>query len=440
MDVPGRKFLGEKGSEEFVDKPCKPCEDEGKYTAANGLCQECEENMCSTCFRHHKKGKFCKDHVLLDHRYSGSIPKEIIASDEGLGKCQQHLKELIKFYCPTHEQVGCGDCIILEHKTCKVEYIPDKATVFKDSRDFETVVNNVKSCSNQSQECLSAIQTNRNVVEAVHAKFIVDAEAFRDEIVNHVYNLTSNICDQATDIKSKTIDIFGILEKDAFDISHEISSIEETLLSQQDQPNKLFVTSVQIKQKLESLKEKLDESKKKNKTTEYIFQRDEQLKSALMQCDGLGVIQRCSGKEDEIDAKLENMLLTSEKEVKQATVNIPKVQPLLDRKLRIDNIHADGDHLSFIRGNPLGNVNGVYIGDIKMTNGCHFEVEIINSGGMDGSIGIGIVPEDYPKNAFPGWRQCSAGYHSDDGRSEKGYYVRGKRSTRQLLWIRMDRK
>ncbi|XP_045183206.2 uncharacterized protein LOC123541717 [Mercenaria mercenaria] len=416
MDVPGRKFLYEQGSEEFVDIPCKPCEDEGKYTASNGLCQECEENMCSTCFRHHKKGKFCKDHVLLDHRYGGSIQKGAGASDEGLEKCQQHLKELIKFYCPTHEQVGCGDCMILEHKPCKVEYIPEKATNFKDSKSFESVVKDVKGCNNQSQECLSAIQLNRNVAETVHAKFIDDAEAFRDEIVNHVNKLTADICAQATDIKSKNIIVFGKLEKEATDISHEIISMEETLQSQQDQPNKLFVASVQIKQKLKSLKEKLDENKKKNETTEYSFQRDNQLKNAVMRCNGLGLIQHCPDKEQDIDAKLENSLLTPEKEAKQATVNIPKAQPLLERKLRIDNIHVDGDCLSFNSGNPTGNLNGVYIGDIRMTSGCYFEVEIIRSGGMAGSVGIGIVPKDYPEKDFPGWRKFSAGYHSDDGR------------------------
>ncbi|XP_045184587.2 uncharacterized protein LOC123542696 [Mercenaria mercenaria] len=414
MEVSGRKTC-EQGSKGYIENVCKPCEDDCKNTAADGWCRQCEEYMCSTCFRHHRKGKFCKDHELLDHRNSGSVPQKASASDKGLEKCRQHFKKLIKFYCPTHGQVGCGDCMVLEHKACNVVYIPDKAIIFKDSKEFENVLKDIESCSNQIEECLSSIQTNRKVTETVYEQFIEDAEAFRDEIVNHVNKLTSDICNQVADIKSNNDDSLSMLEKEALVIRHEISSTKEMLESQRNQPNKLFVTSIQLQQKLRSIKKKMDATEDQNKAEAYNFKRSEQIESAMVKCNLIGLIQRSTSC-DEVDAgKREHSSLIPEKAIKQETVNVSKAQSLLDRKLRTDNIHVDGDHLSFTHDNALQDDNGVYIRDVKMTNGSYFEVKIIRSGGNDSSVGIGLVPKDYPEQYFPGWGKSSVGYHTDDG-------------------------
>lgn len=44
----------------------------------------------------------------------------------------------------------------------------------------------------------------------------------------------------------------------------------------------------------------------------------------------------------------------------------------------------------------------------------NFYVEIV-AFGDDGSIGIGLVPFDYPFGNQPGWKDGSIGYHADDG-------------------------
>ncbi|XP_053388139.1 E3 ubiquitin-protein ligase TRIM33-like isoform X4 [Mercenaria mercenaria] len=324
MAVSGRKNTYGLGSEEYVKISCKPCKDDGKNTAANGWCQECDENMCSTCFKHHRKGKFCKDHVLLDHGCSGSAKTNTSAPDDDMEKCLEHCKELVKFYCQTHDQVGCGDCMILEHRSCKVEYISDKTKAFKDSKELRDVEKDVENCSIQIQECLSAIQTNRNATETVHAKFICDLEAFWDEIVKNINRLTADMRDQATDIKTKDASAIGQIEQEAFDIKTEISSMEETLQSHKNQPNRLFAATVLLRNKLKNTKRKIAEIEKKNRTEEYVFLRDSNIESAMVKSSAVGLIQHCPDKRQEIDTRHGDSKLIQEKMKQQATSDIPK--------------------------------------------------------------------------------------------------------------------
>lgn len=51
---------------------------------------------------------------------------------------------------------------------------------------------------------------------------------------------------------------------------------------------------------------------------------------------------------------------------------------------------------------------------LSLEAATYFEIEIVASGD-DGSIGIGLVPFDYPFGNQPGWKDGSIGYHADDG-------------------------
>ncbi|XP_053388137.1 tripartite motif-containing protein 45-like isoform X1 [Mercenaria mercenaria] len=361
MAVSGRRHTYGLGSEEYVEISCKPCKDDGKNTAANGWCQECDEHMCSICFKHHRKGKFCKDHVLLDHRYSDSAKTNTSAPDDDMEKCPEHRKELVKFYCQTHDQVGCGDCMILEHKTCQVKYISDKAKAFKDSKELRDVEKDVENCSIQIQECLSEIQTNKNATETVHAKFICDLEAFRDEIVKNINRLTADMRDQATDIKTKDASAIGQIEQEAFDIKTEISSMEETLQSHKNQPNRLFAATVLLRNKLKNTKQKIAEIKKKNRTEEYVFLRDSNIESAMVKSSAIGLIQHCPDKRQEIDTKNGDSKLIQMTMKPQVTSDIPN-----DQTCNI-SCHVNSKHLRTVtlkkRSGGFGfNITGGYDG------------------------------------------------------------------------------
>ncbi|XP_053383731.1 E3 ubiquitin-protein ligase TRIM33-like [Mercenaria mercenaria] len=141
MAVSGRKvsdFRGSvsKSSAEDFDHSCEPCLAIGQYVEAHGFCVDYQEYLCNTCFAYHQRTKASKHHQLLD---KGNIDKHTIHSKSSTvctEKCPIHKNELIKFFCTNHEFLGCTDCITLNHRTCKIDFIPDKCVGIGDSNEY----------------------------------------------------------------------------------------------------------------------------------------------------------------------------------------------------------------------------------------------------------------------------------------------------------------
>lgn len=278
MAVPGNFSHFDTGSEEFIELKCKPCKDDGKCTVASGICRQCKENMCITCFGHHRKARFCKDHVMADKAEITDVDNRVFGD---LEHCPHHLNELIKFYCPEHDQVGCGDCMILGHKMCRVDYIPDKAKEFEGSRELDYFTKDIRSCCERLNHFPSAIQRKRGMVEKVYDDFISETESFKTEILEHVNILATKICAQAADIKSQNMKCLEELEKESNAISQEVSNIKETLEAQRNQPNKLFVTTMLNKERLKTFEQSIKSLENRNRIDTYTFKRHVQLENAI---------------------------------------------------------------------------------------------------------------------------------------------------------------
>ena len=109
---------------------CQPCSDDGESVEADGFCQNCQEYLCGTCIKHHRKVILSKHHTILD---KANMPTNV--APQGIKQlctetCHQHKLELIKYYCKDHDVVGCRNCMVIDHKTCEVDFIPDIAEEF----------------------------------------------------------------------------------------------------------------------------------------------------------------------------------------------------------------------------------------------------------------------------------------------------------------------
>ncbi|XP_053388031.1 uncharacterized protein LOC123541731 [Mercenaria mercenaria] len=402
MEVSGRKVFNEDNN-----LLCKPCEESELSTRADGLCRECGEHMCKSCFDTHKKWKLNRGHTLTSS--DETVTEKENAED--LEKCEQHFSELIKFYCPQHEQVGCGDCMILEHKACKVEYIRDKARVFKSSQEFETLVQGAEKYLSEAKEISSSIKKNKIQALDINEKFLKDVNMFKEELITHVNKMTNVILKQGENIRVKDMKSMDVLEKENEDLIIEISRLTEMFESQIDQPQKLFVSSVLQKPKLNQLREQLDSIQGRNKIESYEFQRNDNLERSVKDGKQLGSVQIIKPR-NETDVKEE---IKPKERTPLPQVPVPrKRQPLLDGQWICRNIAVDGEYLSYA-DNGSGDV-GLFVdkGYDKGYDVQYFEVEILSLG-QRGTIAIGVVPCIYPENHQPGWGEGSIGYHADDG-------------------------
>ncbi|VDI15389.1 Hypothetical predicted protein [Mytilus galloprovincialis] len=82
--------------------------------------------------------------------------------------------------------------------------------------------------------------------------------------------------------------------------------------------------------------------------------------------------------------------------------------------LRRKNIRINGDRLSF-KETKMNDV-GLYIANYQLGSAkLYFEVEIVALG-INGTIGVGLVHDEYSLIHQPGWNPGSIGFHADDGR------------------------
>ncbi|XP_060590478.1 E3 ubiquitin-protein ligase TRIM33-like [Ruditapes philippinarum] len=102
---------------------CQPCECDGDTIEAEAFCETCNEFICSPCLKVHRKLAVSKNHVIKS-KDEMPISREK-QKDPCTELCSVHHTEIIKFYCEDHNSVGCGDCMVLSHKTCSVKLVSD---------------------------------------------------------------------------------------------------------------------------------------------------------------------------------------------------------------------------------------------------------------------------------------------------------------------------
>ncbi|XP_052788668.1 uncharacterized protein LOC128223427 [Mya arenaria] len=137
MEVGGRK--SDDASTDFV-LHCQPCLEDGREISANGFCKICKEFMCDPCISAHKRFAMSRNHVILT---KDKMPSFYTNKDKADFLPTEHTSEMIKFYCPTHDDLGCSDCVVLHHITCKVEYLSETAKQYKDSEEYKTLNENI---------------------------------------------------------------------------------------------------------------------------------------------------------------------------------------------------------------------------------------------------------------------------------------------------------
>ncbi|XP_060553832.1 uncharacterized protein LOC132714923, partial [Ruditapes philippinarum] len=393
MEVSGKKLR----------KYCKPCEQRKASTYSDGFCSQCEEEMCQRCFDTHKQWKLNRGHRLDPTVGAISNKGETPTFDN----CSKHLNEPIKFFCPEHGQVGCGDCMVISHKSCKVEYILEHIDGYKDGKQFKMLKKDIETYDNEAKSLLGSIRRNKNHVKDVNNKFALDVKLFRDKIISHITKLADAMLKYGDDIMEAGMKKIENLEKENKSLVDETNGMRDTLQSEVDQPYKLFISSLSYKQNLHLVRDQLERIKANNKIETYDFMPDCNLEQLMKTCKQLGVLHKSTGSGA---ALREESVKANEAAPVTKTLCSPKDQPLLNRQLVCTNVIIDGDLISY--DEKAKGDRGLFIDKKKLKHLDCFEIEVMSIG-RDGGIAIGVVPDDYPNNLLPGLGNDSYGYHSD---------------------------
>ncbi|XP_045204209.2 uncharacterized protein LOC123557065 [Mercenaria mercenaria] len=247
MEVSGKRkdqniLSASRGSAEDFVLFCIPCDREGAREPAYGYCKSCQEHLCETCFKHHRKPAPLRNHVLLDKDSMPTTPSVSNPKDD-FESCHEHEDRNLEFYCRDHSTVVCGICVTLDHRVCKVEYIPKLSKNILDDgeleeliAEMETLRDNCKSRNKKAKEHMRGITQN-------HEDVLKEIRQFRKEINRCVDEMELNVTREAANLINAQLESFGRLSTYLEDIIKEVEVSQAYLdgLVKGNRLDKLFV-------------------------------------------------------------------------------------------------------------------------------------------------------------------------------------------------------
>ncbi|XP_053390123.1 uncharacterized protein LOC128553041 [Mercenaria mercenaria] len=149
-------------SDETFDLLCTMCKRKGRNSEAQKYCVECQDYYCLICVNVHEDVPSLSGHKILDKRQfpSGSV-KTRPGSSKHLPvapteRCDRHVHNYIDMYCQNHNDVACGTCMAIDHRSCKnIFYIPEflqNNTGTTTTREIQQKLDSVAQALKEQQE------------------------------------------------------------------------------------------------------------------------------------------------------------------------------------------------------------------------------------------------------------------------------------------------
>ncbi|XP_061170377.1 E3 ubiquitin-protein ligase TRIM71-like [Saccostrea echinata] len=156
-------------------KHCAACKRDNEEVEAIDFCLACNEELCKTCSKCHRKGLTTRDHKMcsmneLQFQNSSHLSES--------NTCSQHIDRPVEFYCDNHGIFCCGLCGAIEHKKCENVCSIEEALegLRKDKKKLiDTLQNNIETHEQQlmsfKQKEEAKITQLENISESVSTSF-----------------------------------------------------------------------------------------------------------------------------------------------------------------------------------------------------------------------------------------------------------------------------
>ncbi|XP_053407535.1 uncharacterized protein LOC123548045 isoform X2 [Mercenaria mercenaria] len=233
MAVSGRKSEQHqasvlRGSAQDYDHSCDACLIDGQDVEAHGYCIDCQEYLCVTCFRSHRKSRASRDHTLVDN--TASLPATLIESSAGTctvtEKCAEHEGQILKFFCPKHEALACHDCVTLDHRTCDIDYIPKKCVGITRSMEYIDTFKKLNDLLDDVN-CVQKMAEEKSCeVENAHKIVVEEIDKFQKDVNDCIYQLRCQIVGVVASETKKQNDYIGTILKVCEELATVIKDVK----------------------------------------------------------------------------------------------------------------------------------------------------------------------------------------------------------------------
>jgi sugar lactone lactonase YvrE len=242
--------------------PCDSCV--SGDSSAVAFCSQCWVNLCGFCKEDHQRSRDTFNHQLID---KGKTPSFDKMSPMPV-KCIKHVKEEIKFYCSTCEELACRDCILVHHKDHQYGDCDDVAS---------------DSCKEEMKQCASKVDSNKIM-------------AVVDGALDNGAQMVKEIEKREGEVKAEINEAFDLLQ-------HELESRRKYLLHKTEEiaSNKKMSLSNQM-ETFDRLKGSVSQA---SKLIEAIVESNDSGEILSIKKLIKDQITRCANKFEELNFKIE---------------------------------------------------------------------------------------------------------------------------------------
>ncbi|XP_052811574.1 uncharacterized protein LOC128239129 [Mya arenaria] len=269
---------------------CQPCYQDGETLQAEAYCTVCKEGLCVACVQFHKKQHMSKYHVLLDKR---CMPTKMgVQSDAQLSTepCDIHPEELIKYFCPTHQSLNCGHCLVTEHRDCRVDIIVEISEAYKDGQEYEDINKSIVQLIKGIKACGADVKTSLQFITKQSEDELSKLREYRDKVNTYFNEREQSLLNIIEKIKTMDQTLLNSLQSKCDSMKGKVENIRSNLKLHESNTTQLFIQAKRAKKQVKSLLEALADINKEMIIHNYKFRKDSVTERLLESSTGLGTV------------------------------------------------------------------------------------------------------------------------------------------------------
>jgi hypothetical protein len=292
MEVSGRKEWDDKQSTSNQGRQftvlCQPCECDGDTIAAEAFCETCNEFICSPCLKVHRKLAMTKNHVI---KSKNEMPVSREKQKDPCTKlCSVHHTEIIKFYCEDHNSVGCGDCMVLSHKSCSVKLVSDVSDNYDTCEELVQIKSKTETFLRRISSYQEDIVNDIKAADEMRENIMKEINIFRQEINEYLDNAEADLLKRIDQLTSKQVSQLVQMQKEFESIETELRGYQDKISKNSDKINQLFVTAKLAHEKIEACQISTEKLASKCEIEIFDFVKSQELEKLVTDKRPIGFI------------------------------------------------------------------------------------------------------------------------------------------------------
>ncbi|XP_045167572.2 protein wech-like [Mercenaria mercenaria] len=254
MEVGGRREPN-KFIQKQEDILCQPCQCDGVDILADGYCKTCNEYFCSFCLKLHKRLSISKAHVII---HKDRMPKVPYNSDPCLELCTIHKAEIVKSYCQRHDSVGCNDCMIVDHTSCKIQLVTEVSSNYGNSRELNLIKQRIADLTDNIVSSKHEITCTLKRAQEMKNKLTEEIKTFRKELNDYFDRMEAKLLDEVEQITARDVALQTQLKDQCKTMEKEIEEFQSKLDQHSAKSNQLFVTTKLAQKRLHTYQKAIE--------------------------------------------------------------------------------------------------------------------------------------------------------------------------------------